>query len=111
MRKRVGSTYKDFEPQITEFEKATEKVITGYHTADWENRSVAGGSPEVLPCALLNSIGFISKWLKEAGYDIEINDVKSSMKSNFTGTGEIRLINIIGDEIVEWEEPTLFFYK
>ncbi len=31
------------------------------------------------------------------------------MKSNFTGTGDIRLINVLGDEKVTREEPTLFF--
>jgi len=99
----------NFELQTIEFEKAVEKLVTEYDTANWENRFVVGGALEVLFCALLNSIGFKCKWLKEARYDIEINGIKYSMKSNFTGTGDIRLINILGDEIVEWEEPTLFF--
>lgn len=99
----------DFEPQIMEFENAIEKLVTEYDTANWENRFVVGGALEVLFCALLNSLGFKCKWLREARYDIEINGVNFSMKSNFTGTGDIRLINILGDEVVEWEEPTLFF--
>lgn len=99
----------NFDLQIAEFEKAVEKLITEYDTANWENRFVVGGALEVLFCALLNSIGFKCKWLKEARYDIEINGVRYSMKSNFTGTGDIRLINILGDEMVEWQEPTLFF--
>ncbi len=99
----------DFEMHIAEFEKAVERLVMEYDTANWENRFVVGGALEVLFCALLNSMGFRCKWLKEARYDIEINTVKFSMKSNFTGAGDIRLINILGDEIVEWEEPTLFF--
>ncbi len=95
--------------QISEFERAIEKLVTEYDTANWENRFVVGGALEVLFCALLNSLGFKCKWLREARYDIEINGIKFSMKSNFTGAGDIRLINILGDETVEWEEPTLFF--
>ena len=98
-----------FKLQVAEFERAVEKLITEYDTANWENRFVVGGALEVLFCALLNSIGFRCKWLKEARYDIEICEVKFSMKSNFTGSGDIRLINILGDEVVKWEEPTLFF--
>ena len=94
---------------IREFQIALQKLVSEYDTANWENRFVVGGALEVLFCILLNSIGYKCKWLKETRYDIEINGVKFSMKSNFTGTGDIRLINILGDEIVDWEEPTLFF--
>lgn len=100
---------KGFEQNVSEFEEAVQKLVTEYDTADWENRFVVGGTLEVLFCALLNSVNFRCKWLKEARYDIEVNGVKFSMKSNFTGTGDIRLINILGDERVIWEEPTIFF--
>lgn len=33
----------NFELQITEFEKAIEKLVTEYDTANWENRFVVGG--------------------------------------------------------------------
>ncbi|MEO0195421.1 MAG: hypothetical protein ABIL67_00015 [candidate division WOR-3 bacterium] len=85
---------------IREFQTALQKLVSEYDTTNWENRFVVGGALEVLFCALLNSIGYRCKWLKEARYDIEINGIKFSMKSNFTGTGDI---------IVDWEEPTLFF--
>lgn len=91
----------NFKQHIAEFEKAVEKLITEYDTANWENRFVVGGALEILFCALLNSVGFKCKWLKETRYDIEINGIKYSMKSNFTGAGDIRLINILGNEIVE----------
>ncbi len=32
-----------------------------------------------------------------------------SLKSNFTGRGAVRLINVMGDGSVEWNEPTIFF--
>ena len=92
-----------------EFEKAVEKLLSEYNTADWENRFVVGGAIEVLFCALLNSLGFSTKWLKEARYDVEINGIKFSLKSSFTGSGDIRLINVLGDESVSWNEPTIFF--
>jgi hypothetical protein len=92
-----------------EFEKAVEKLLSEYDTANWENRFVVGGAMEVLFCALLNSLGFSTKWLKEVRYDVEINGLKFSLKSNFTGAGDIRLINVLGDESVSWNEPTIFF--
>jgi len=98
-----------YSEQRKEFEIAIKNLITQYDTANWENRFVVGGALEVLFCALINSIGFKCVWLKETRYDIKINEVKFSLKSNFTGTGDIRLINILGDERVTWNEPTLFF--
>ncbi len=98
-----------YKENLKEFEAAIKKLVTEYNTANWENRFVVGGALEALFCALLNSVGFKCKWLKEARYDIEVNGAKFSMKSSFTGSGDIRLINILGDERVEWKEATLFF--
>jgi hypothetical protein len=96
-------------PNIIEFEKAIQKLVNEYNTANRENRFVVGGALEILFCALLKSLNFECKWLKEARYDIEINGIKFSLKSNFAGSGDIRLVNILGDERAVWEEPTLFF--
>lgn len=98
-----------FRHNASEFEKAIQKLVREYDTANWENRFVVGGALEVLFCALLNSMKFKCKWLKETRYDIEINNVKFSLKSNFTGEGDIRLINILGDKKAVWDEPTIFF--
>jgi len=98
-----------YKPNVLEFEKAVQKLIEEYNTANWENRFVVGGALEILFCALLKSLGFQCKWLKEARYDIKVNGVKFSLKSNFIGSGDIRLINILGKEKASWEEPTLFF--
>jgi len=107
IKKSIGS--EEYKENISEFQKALEKLVYEYDTADWENRFIVGGALEVLFCALLNSMGFKCKWLREKRYDIEVNGVKFSMKSSFTGSGDIRLINILGNETVTWEEPTLFF--
>jgi hypothetical protein len=96
-------------PNIIEFEKAIQKLVNEYNTANRENRFIVGGALEILFCALLKSLNFQCKWLKEARYDIEVNGIKFSLKSNFTGSGDIRLVNILGDERAIWEEPTLFF--
>lgn len=94
---------------VEEFKEALRKLITEYNTANWENRFVVGGALEVLFYALLRSMNFQCRWLHEARYDLEINGVNFSIKSSFTGTGDIRLINILGDERAVWNEPTLFF--
>jgi len=107
IKKEIES--KKFQYNVSEFEKAIQKLVGEYDTANWENRFVVGGALEVLFCALLNSMKFECKWLKEARYDIEINNVKFSLKSNFTGGGDIRLVNILGDKKAIWDEPTLFF--
>lgn len=93
----------------TEFEKAREKRLYEYDTSNWENRFVVGGALEVLFCALLNSLGFHCRWIREARFDLKVEDVKFSLKSNFTGSGDIRLINVLGEEEVSWNEATLFF--
>lgn len=100
---------KDNREKVIEFETALRKLIKDYDTSNWENRFVVGGALEVLFCSLLNSLGFKCIWLKEARYDLNINDIEFSLKSNFTGSGDIRLINVLGDKEVKWDEPTLFF--
>lgn len=107
IKKKIGN--KRYKQHVLEFEKALQKLVIEYDTANWENRFVVGGALEVLFCALLKSMKFKCKWLKEARYDIEVDGVNFSMKSNFTGSGDIRLINILGNEKVKWDEPTLFF--
>ncbi len=98
-----------FRPIVSEFKKAIQKLIVEYNTADWENRFIVGGVLEILFTALLNSLNFECKLLKEQRYDIQIDGVKFSLKSNFVGSGDIRLINVLGNGKVSWEEPTLFF--
>ncbi len=107
IKKRIESP--DSKEKLKEFERALEKLLYEYDTANWENRFVVGGALEILFCALLNSLGFKTEWLREPRYDINIDGLPFSLKSNFTSSGDIRLINILGEEKVKWEEPTLFF--
>ena len=92
-----------------EFEKALERLIRSYDTRNHENRFVVGGALEVLFCALLRALGFECVWLRERRFDLRIDGYDFSIKSNFTGRGSIRLINVMGDGEVKWEEPTVFF--
>ncbi|MDI6591638.1 MAG: hypothetical protein QME61_01745 [Patescibacteria group bacterium] len=98
-----------FKEQVEEFKKSLEKLILEYNTANWENRFTVGGALEILFCVLLNSIGFKAEWIKELRYDIKIDDIPFSLKGNFVSLGNIRLINILGEEIATWAEPTIFF--
>ncbi len=98
-----------FNEQIKEFEKALETLLQEYDTADWENRFVVGGVLEILFCALLNSMGFNAKLVKGKRYDLIIDEISFSLKSNFIGSGDIRLINILGNKKAYWKEPTIFF--
>jgi len=107
MKKKLES--ENFKENVIEFEKALEKLIEEYDTAVRENRFIVGGVIETLFCALLNSVGFKSELLEEERYDIKVNGEKFSLKSNFTGKGDIRLINILGTGTAEWREPTIFF--
>jgi len=109
--KEIKKRIKDerYKPNLLEFQKSIQKLIEEYNTANWENRFVVGGALEILFCVFLRSLKFQCKWLKEERYDIEVEGVKFSLKSNFVGSGDIRLINILGNKRAIWEEPTLFF--
>ncbi|MEO0130362.1 MAG: hypothetical protein ABIK76_01520 [candidate division WOR-3 bacterium] len=57
---------------------------------------------------MLNACDFKSRRLQEIRYDIKVDGIKFSIKSNFTGSGDIRLINILGSGEAIWVEATLF---
>jgi hypothetical protein len=99
-----------FEPNKEEFIKALNKLVSSYDTRNRENRFVVGSAVELLFCAFLNSLHFKTKWIsEETRYDIKIDNIPFSLKSSFTGSGSIRLINILGNTEVVWDEPTIFF--
>jgi len=107
IKKKIAD--ESYRPNLSEFERAIEKLIAEYDTANWENRFVVGQALEILFCAFLKSLGFCCQLLKETRYDLKIEGINFSLKSNFTGKGDIRLINILGNERAIWQEPTLFF--
>lgn len=96
---------------IGEFLESLEKLISEYPTSIWENRFAVGGALEIIFCAFLRCLGFDCERLNnEKRYDVKINEYKFSIKSNFLGSGYIRLINTMGgDSEVEWREPTIVF--
>ena len=109
--RRIRSQIEDADNKecVKEFEEAVEKLVSSYNTRNHENRFVVGGALEILFCALLRSLGFECEWLRELRYDLKIDGQRFSIKSNFTGRGTMRLINVLGKGTVEWAEPTLFF--
>lgn len=96
---------------VYEFRESLNRLISDFDTSNMENRFIVGGVLEILFCALVRSLGFSSNLLtNERRYDIEIDGIKFSLKSNFTGRGSINLINFQGSgQDIEWSEPTMFF--
>ncbi|GIW67540.1 MAG: hypothetical protein KatS3mg096_408 [Candidatus Parcubacteria bacterium] len=95
--------------KIKEFKLAANELIKEYNTANRENRFIVGGAIEILFSVLLKSLNFRVKWLSgEMRYDLMIDNIGFSLKTNFTGNGDIRLINILGNKEAKWEEPTIF---
>jgi len=113
IKEKVESRSKDetVNKIVGEFLKSLEKLISEYPTSIWENRFAVGGALEIIFCAFLRCLGFNCKRLNnEKRYDVEINECKFSIKSNFSGSGEIRLINTMGgDSEAKWGEPTIVF--
>jgi len=100
----------EFEPNKEEFIKALDRLVSSYDTRNRENRFVVGSALELLFCVFLNSLHFKTKWIsEETRYDIEIDSIRFSLKSSFTSSGSIRLINILGNKKAVWNEPTIFF--
>ncbi len=102
---------KENEDIRSEFIKAIGELIREYDTALYENRFVVGGAIEHIFVALVRSLGFYAQHLgttKKRG-DLKIEDLVFSLKTSFTGRGEIRLINKLGQDVdISWDEPTIF---
>lgn len=95
---------------LNEFLRAIDRLISEYDTAVYENRFVVGGAIEHIFSALLRSLGFKVEHTgsRETRSDLIINGVGFSIKTNFSGGGDIRLINKLGEGEVLWNEPTIF---
>lgn len=104
-------TNEKFKDIIQEFEKAIQELICKYPTSIYENRFVVGNAIEIIFCAFLKCLEFNCNRLdNEKRYDIEIDNCKFSIKSNFRGSGDIRLINVMGNnKKIRWKEPTFVF--
>ena len=94
-----------------EFVRAIDKLVAEYDTAIYENRFVVGGAVEFLFVALVRALGFNVGHVgtSEKRGDFEVEGLRFSLKTNFTGKGEIRLINKLGQDVnVTWDEATIF---
>ena len=94
-----------------EYEIGIRTLIERYNTTIRENRFVVGGVVEIFTMALLRSTGIeVSAYGAESvAGDLILPDLKMfSVKSSFTSSGSIRLVNTMGDSATNWTTATLF---
>ncbi len=107
-------THQNNQQSVQEFERALEALIKTYNTTIHTNRFIVGNATELLLCALARALGFVCHVSDQERTDLYIQipggkGGQFSVKSNFTGKGDIRLINVMGSSAdVRWEEPTIF---
>ncbi len=100
---------------VNEFVKAVKHLLEEYDTSIYENRFIVGGVIEYIFIALLKALGFNASHSGENDKRTDIsveyrgNELRFSIKTNFTGKGDIRLINKLGrGSEIFWDEPTIF---
>ena len=94
-----------------EYETGVRHLVERYNTAIYENRFTVGGVIEVFTLALMHSTGIeIEGCGSEAqGGDLILpNGRMFFLKSSFTGSGSVMLVNTRGDSGTDWKTPTLF---
>ena len=94
-----------------EYEHVVRTLVERYNTTIYENRFTVGGAVEVFTYALLKSVGIDCTLYSSQSKDGDIllpNDRKLSVKSNFTASGSITLMNKRGGGEREWTTATLF---
>ncbi len=94
-----------------EYETGVKHLVERYNTAIYENRFTVGGVVEVFTLALMRSTGIeIEGCGSEAqGGDLVLpNGRMFSLKSSFTRSGSVILVNTRGDSGTDWETATLF---
>ena len=94
-----------------EVEYTLAQLLGRFATSVRENRFVVGGALEVILTAALRAAGVAAEdvGISEERIDIRIPNGGFSVKGHFSGTGNIRLINVLGDSTqAEWSEGTLF---
>lgn len=112
------ATFKQFKQSVEgdpelkhELETAFRELLTRFATTIYENRFVVGGAIEVILLASLRASGIDAQDVggKETRIDIRIPDGGFSVKGHFSNSGDVRLINVLGDsERTAWNEATLF---
>jgi hypothetical protein len=94
-----------------EVEYTLAQLLGRFATSVRENRFVVGGALEVILTAALRAAGVAAEdvGISEERIDIRIPNGGFSVKGHFSGTGNIRLINVLGDSTqAGWSEGTLF---
>lgn len=94
-----------------ELETAFRELLTRFATTIYENRFVVGGAIEVILLAALRASGIEARDVgaEETRIDIRIPTGGFSVKGHFSNSGDVRLINVLGDsEQTAWKEATLF---
>jgi hypothetical protein len=94
-----------------EVEYTLAQLLGRFATSVRENRFVVGGALEVILTAALRAAGVAAEdvGISEERIDIRIPNGGFSVKGHFSSTGNIRLINVLGDSTqAEWSEGTLF---
>ena len=94
-----------------EYETGVKHLVERYNTAIHENRFTVGGVIEVFTLALMRSTGIeIEGCGSEAqGGDLILPSGQMfSLKSSFTRSGSVILVNTRGDSGTDWETATLF---
>ncbi len=94
-----------------EYETGVKHLVERYNTAIYENRFTVGGVVEVFTLALMRSTGIE---IEGCGSEAQGGDLilpggqMFSLKSSFTRSGSVILVNTRGDSGTDWETATLF---
>ncbi len=99
------------EEAMAEYEHAVTTLVQRYNTTIYENRFTVGGAVEVFTYALLKSVGIDCTLYGDqsnAGDILLPGDRKLSVKSRFTPSGGVTLLNKRGSGVRTWQIPTLF---
>jgi len=94
-----------------DIEAAIKQLLGQFATSIRENRFIVGGALEVILTAALRAAGVKAEDVGtfEQRIDIKIPDGGFSVKGHFSRTGNIRLINVLGDSSqTEWDTATIF---
>lgn len=94
-----------------EYELGIKNLLERYNTTIYENRFIVGGVVEVFTLALLRSTGIavFDYGSETAAGDLILPEGRMfSVKSSFTKTGDIRLVNTMGESDTVWKTATLF---
>ena len=96
---------------LQELLAALDLLLSERSTSFYENRFISGGAAEHIIAAAMRCVGLNdvrTVGFEEIRVDVLVEGERFSVKSAFTGSNSIALINVQGDsEEVEWDTPTI----